>query len=99
MNKELKKKAKIFLNTYNQVQVIKAVEEMSELSKELCKWYVEFQKMQYTSRSIHKMDDLEENIAGELGDVYFMLYQIQILMGISDDDIDKVLSEKHLKEE
>lgn len=44
-----------------------AIEEMSELTKEICKWY----------RGV----DTREEIAEEMADVYIMLAQMQIILG------------------
>lgn len=54
---------------YGDKQVIVAIEELSELQKELCK---------------HLRDKTNiENITEELADVYIMLYQMQYLFEIS----------------
>lgn len=65
---------------YGDKQVIVAIEELSELQKELCK---------------HLRDKTNiENITEELADVYIMLYQMQYLFKISNYDLNVKIQEK-----
>lgn len=65
---------------YGNKQVIVAIEELSELQKELCK---------------HLRDKTNiENITEELADVYIMLYQMQYLFKISNYDLNVKIMEK-----
>ena len=53
-------------------QTLKAIEEMAELTKELCKY--------------HNEDDMPlEGIAEEIADVTIMLEQLRIIYDINDD--------------
>lgn len=49
-----------------QKQFLMAIEEMSELTKEICKWY--------------RGKDTRDRIAEEMADVYIMLTQMQIIL-------------------
>lgn len=49
-----------------QKQFLMAIEEMSELTKEICKWY--------------RGQDTRDRIAEEMADVYIMLTQMQIIL-------------------
>lgn len=65
---------------YGNKQVIVAIEELSELQKELCK---------------HLRDKTNiENITEELADVYIMLYQMQYLFEISNYELNVKIMEK-----
>ena len=62
------------------MQLTVAVEELSELTKEICK---------------HKRGaDNKENIIEEIADVYIMLCQLEIIFGISFGDIYKAITFK-----
>ena len=68
------------LRMYHKDQLIVAIEELSELQKELCK----------TLRGKLNID----NITEEMADVYIMLEQIKIYFDISQDEIDRVIQYK-----
>lgn len=68
-------------------QLIKAIEEMSELQKELCKVLI---NPKYYS---------DENIADELADVEIMCAQLRHIFGISEQvDLQKVRKIERLKQ-
>lgn len=61
-------------------QVMIAIEEMSELVKELSKEYRGYENI--------------EAIIEEMADVYICLEQLQIIFGISDSDLDTEIDKK-----
>ena len=77
MNDQLEEIIKYF---GKEKQIIKCVEELSELQKELCK-------------SVNGKGNLD-NIIEEIADVEIMLKQIKIILKIKCDDIEKVKNEK-----
>ncbi len=68
------------VNKFQEKQVIVAIEELSELQKELCK----------ALRGRKNTDNLAEEIA----DVYIMLEQMMIYFNISKADVDSMISTK-----
>lgn len=66
---------------YKGEQLIVAIEEMSELQKELCK---------LLRNEIRSMDNIEEEIA----DVSIMLEQLMIIMGITPNTLAKIREKK-----
>ena len=62
------------------MQQVVLIEEMSELTKEICKHY--------------RGEDNKEKIAEELADVYIMLRQLEIIHDIKDKDIEKMIDRK-----
>lgn len=71
--KELYKK---ILNNYGDAQIIVAIEELSELQKELCK----------SLRSNYNYG----NIVEEIADVEIMLEQMKIYFEINEDEIEEM---------
>lgn len=69
------------VETYGKdMQLSVAIEELSELVKEICK---------------HKRGaDNRDKIIEEMADVYIMLSQIEIIFGVTDSEIEKVMDEK-----
>lgn len=68
------------IEKYKDKQLIVAIEELSELQKELCK----------TLRgNINK-----ENIIEELADVYIMLDQIKIYFSITSNEVEEMIDKK-----
>ena len=62
------------------MQLNVAIEEFSELIKEICK---------------HKRgEDNRDNIIEEIADCSIMMEQLQIIFGIEDDDIIRIYNEK-----
>ena len=74
------------LNLYGEKQIVIAIEELSELQKELCK------ALRYNYNY--------ENIVEEIADVEIMLEQIKICFEISEEEIEemKKLKIKRTKE-
>lgn len=68
-------------------QIIKCVEEMSELTKELCKFF--------NNKNVDKTISEEnmDNITEEIADVYIMLEQMLIFFG-NKEDVKKIINEK-----
>lgn len=64
-------------------QKVKAIEELSELQKEIAKDLI-------GQGSI-------ENVAEEIADVQIMLRQLQMIYGIDYSDLNKIMSEKTLR--
>lgn len=86
MNKNDRNEAyKTFLNAWGEkAQIMMCVEEMSELTKALCK-YMRFKK--------HGIDDeLDYNIKEEIADVYNMINQLKMIFG--EDEIEKIADMK-----
>lgn len=71
---------KTLINKFGDKQMVVAIEELSELQKELCK-AIRGQKV-------------KENIIEELADVSIMLCQIMIYFEIEEADVIKVMDEK-----
>lgn len=71
---------KSLVGKYGDKQIIVCIEEMSELTKELCK----------NLRGHYNLDKIYE----EMADVYIMLYQMQILLNIDDEILDNMIDKK-----
>lgn len=79
-------KTRIFkelIDKYGDKQVIVAIEELSELQKELCKY-------------LRGKGNIE-NITEELADVWIMISQMQILFKIDSYDLEEKIDEKVLR--
>lgn len=76
-NQEIYKK---LISKYGDRQVIKAVEELSELAKELCK-------------GLNGHGDIH-NIIEEIADVIIMLEQMKIYFDISQAEIEEIKKKK-----
>ncbi len=68
------------IEKYKDKQLIVAIEELSELQKELCK----------TLRG----NISKENIIEELADVYIMLDQIKIYFSITSNEVKEIIDKK-----
>ena len=62
-------------------QILMALEEMAELSKELLK-------------NMNRNSDNKNNITEEMADVYILLEQLKTIYGILEDDINNIVEEK-----
>lgn len=72
MNKEILKKA---IDTYGEDnQLNMCIEEMSELTKAICKW-----KRAQNNGEYQNLDKLAEDITEELADVFIMLIQSELI--------------------
>ena len=71
---------KSLVGKYGDKQIIVCIEEMSELTKELCK----------NLRGHYNLNKIYE----EMADVYIMLYQMQILLKIDDEVLDDMIDKK-----
>ena len=80
-----KKAYQTFLDSWGEkAQIMMCVEEMSELTKALCK-YLRFKK--------HGIpDDLDYNIKEEIADVFNMINQLKMIFG--EEEIMKIADEK-----
>ena len=79
-------KTRIFkelIDKYGDKQVIVAIEELSELQKELCKY-------------LRGKGNIE-NITEELADVWIMINQMQMLFKIDSYDLEQKIDEKVLR--
>lgn len=79
-------KTRIFkelIDKYGNKQVIVAIEELSELQKELCKYL--------------RGNGNIENITEELADVWIMINQMQMLFNIDSYDLEAKMDEKILR--
>lgn len=72
---------------FQEAQLIKCVEEMSELTKELCKFV--------NNKNVDKTISEEnmDNISEEIADVYIMLEQMLRFFG-NKDDVERIINEK-----
>ena len=70
-------------------QIIIWIEEMSELTKELCKWH-----RQYDELDGDIPNDLLKNIKGEVTDVTVCLDQIKFIIQFLEDELMKIYKEK-----
>ena len=82
---KFEKEYRVFLEAWGEEsQERMAIEEMSELTKALCK-YMRFKK--------HGIDDeLDYNIKEEIADVYNMINQLKMIFG--EDKIEKIADMK-----
>ena len=71
---------KTLINKFGDKQMVVAIEELSELQKELCKAI--------------RGQEVKENIIEEIADVSIMLCQIMIYFEIEEADVIKVMDEK-----
>lgn len=71
---------KTLINKFGDKQMVVAIEELSELQKELCKAI--------------RGQEVKENIIEEIADVSIMLCQIMIYFEIEEADVIKIMDEK-----
>lgn len=71
---------KSLVGKYGDKQIIVCIEEMSELTKELCK----------NLRGDHNLDNIYE----EMADVYIMLTQMQILLQMDVEALEYMIDKK-----
>ena len=71
---------KELINKYGKQQLVVAIEELSELQKEICK-------------SLRDKTSLS-NLCEEIADVYIMLAQLKIFYDITNTEINKVIDQK-----
>ena len=76
---EQDKKDQLFLKLFNvwgeDAQIRMCIEEMSELTKELCKY------LRYKDFEPDKLEKVKENIVEEIADVLLCAQQMQLLFG------------------
>lgn len=77
---DMKETCSNLIHKYGNNQLIVAIEELSELQKELCKFF----------RDKFNIN----NIIEELADVIIMLEQVKIYFGITDDRLNKEIEFK-----
>ena len=83
--KERIKAYETFINNWGEkAQIMMSIEEMSELTKALCK-YLRFKKHGIS-------DDLDYNIKEEIADVFNMINQLKMIFG--EEEIMKIADEK-----
>ena len=75
-----KNKLQTIIDKYGDLQITVAIEELSELTKELCKK--------------QRGKDNVNLILEEIADVFIMLEQLKLLFNISDDDIEHMVNYK-----
>ena len=80
MDNQTKEILKDFIDFFGAQQLFVAIEEMSELQKELCKFL----------RGKGKIN----NICEEIADVYIMLEQLKLYFEINEEDIDEIMQFK-----
>ena len=79
---------KILLDTFGEeVQYRFAIEEMSELTKAICKY-----QRKYEQASEDEKQKLESDIVEEIADVYIIADQLAFMFG--DDKVQKIKKEK-----
>lgn len=74
------------------VQMQMAIEEMSELTKEICK-YIRYST--FESENVEKLETIKQDLMGEIADVINMAEQLELCFGI--DEIEKIRSQKILR--
>ena len=74
---EIKEFVKEIIAKYGKLQLVIAIEEMSELTKELCKWY----------RKGNLHPELLDNLKEEITDVTVCLDQIKYIIHFLEDDL------------
>lgn len=67
------------------------IEEMSELTKELCK-FMRYSRNDKSDENDKKLEDIKKNIIEETADVIICASQIKRLFG--DDEVEKVMNYK-----
>lgn len=72
-------------------QVIKAVEELSELSQALCKWLNVHTRV---SNSVLSEREIMNSVRDEFADVTIMLHQLANIFEISDHQLDARIAKK-----
>lgn len=80
MNKEQIEILNKLVQKYGDKQIIICIEEMSELTKELCK----------NLRGYYNLDKIYE----EMADVYITLAQMQILLQMESDSLEYMINKK-----
>lgn len=92
MKKEYREAYKKFLDAWGQeAQERMAIEEMSELTKELCK-KIRLVRDDFSENNEEKLKKTIQNIKEEIADVLNMAEQLQIYFG--EEEIDKIRDEK-----
>ena len=92
MKEKFKEAYEIFLKKWGQeAQERMAIEEMSELTKELCK-KIRFNRDKFENVPNEKIEDNIGHIKEEIADVLNMAEQLQIFYGM--EEIEKIRSEK-----
>jgi NTP pyrophosphatase (non-canonical NTP hydrolase) len=81
LNKEQEKTLQKMLNKFQDKQMIIAVEELSELQKEVCK-------------KLRKPYSSNDALIEELADVYIMLNQIRMYYDVDINDVNYVIDKK-----
>lgn len=82
--KDKRKMCEMLINKYQSTQVIVAIEELSELQKELCKHL----------RNVSGEVSNKKAIIEEIADVEFMLAQMKVYFEINQEDIDNQINWK-----
>ena len=72
---------------YGNKQITICIEEMSELTKALCKY------LRYCDCDLEKMIAIDD-IYEEMADVYIMLTQMQLLLQIDNEFLDDMIDKK-----
>ena len=88
-SKTLENNLKIVRHYPTKDQIIIWIEEMSELTKELCKWH-----RQYDELDGDITEELLNNIKGEVTDVTVCLDQIKFIIDFLEDELMKIYKEK-----
>ena len=92
MKEEFKAAYEIFLKEWGQeAQERMAIEEMSELTKELCK-KIRFSRDKFENVPKEKREENTKHIKEEIADVLNMAEQLEIFYGT--EEIEKIRSEK-----
>lgn len=86
---QFKERCEEILNAYgHHLQIIQTIQEMSELTKELTRYY----KMPHLVEV--KTSNFVNNVIDEFADVYIMLQQMKIALNISEYEVGKKIDEK-----
>lgn len=92
MREDFKKQYQMFLDAWGQeAQERMTIEEMSELTKELCK-KIRLERDDFSEMNDEKLKKTIQNIKEEIADVLNMAEQLEIYYGI--EEIEKIREEK-----
>ena len=92
MREDFKKQYQKFLDAWGQeAQERMAIEEMSELTKELCK-KIRLERDDFAEKNDERLKKTIQNVKEEIADVLNMAEQLQIFYGI--EEIEKIREEK-----
>lgn len=92
MTKDYSEQYKVFEDFWGkEAQMRMAIEEMSELTKEICK-YIRFTKDRQEDNSVGRIKEIEKDLKSEIADVANCIEQLKLMFG--NDEIEQIRLEK-----